>query len=171
VMGTAAMLMAAAGGAVALVMGYVIADIVLYYILQVIGSFFAPGLLVAAVAAGITIYVVKGDDWVRTWIQDSIFERVKAKLDDAETRRRVGASLRSACESIFAAVADTFHMRAQEVLHEVRYQQRLAEEELAEHQRRAGAGPEPMRAELARLEVMAAEAEAQLARLEAEVGP
>lgn len=139
---------------ITLVVGYVIADVVLYYLLSVISGFLNPILLVAAVVGGIVAYVFKGDDWVRAWIRSTMLEKIRDELVKDEARKKVTEAVRRGLAEYLDGLARSFEEHTRELLADVEFQNRRLEEQAQELSRRHG-DPDWVRSELERLRARA----------------
>ncbi len=138
------------GGALAAIVGYIIADIILFYLLKVIVGFLNPLLLASAALVGVAAYVVKGDEWVRAWIRKKIFDKISVELSTDAARDQMKQAFTRAVRELFTRVAHSFKASASEVLAQVRHAQITAEETLKTKQAQLGT-PEAIKAELDRL--------------------
>src|SRR5690606_10640055 len=75
---------------VSLLVGYIVADIILYYILSVIAGFFNPILLAAAVLAGLIIYLLGGREAVLATLQKRIAKKIIGELQKEKNRNKIG---------------------------------------------------------------------------------
>ena len=166
VSGGGAVLRVMVGGALASVIGYVIADVVLYYLLGAISGFLNPFLLGGAALLAVGLYVFKGQDWVRQWIRTSVAEQLSsALLKKDEIRGKLGAEIERSCSDLLRKLWNDFCERVQRLLDEVRYQQTAAEDRLRDYEERVGDLDADARAELERLEKLETEARRVLASL------
>ena len=151
-------------GVVSLILGYVIADIVLYYILGLIAGFLNPWLLAAAAVVGIAAYLFKGKDYVKGWVRKKIFKKIQDDLTSDARRAEIKTALKDAVRDLYQRHADGFEKAGQELLKEVEFQQREAERRVREAEERLGREA-ALRDEVARLERLASEAGSLLAKL------
>lgn len=166
VSGASAALRAMVGGMVATVIGYIVADIILFYWLEVISGFLNPWLLAAAIAVAAVLYLAKGGDFVNQWIRGEVSKKIREKLvNDSETRGKIGSQLEKATGDLFANVARAFHEQAQDLLNEVRYQQAATEKSLRVHVEQLGTTADALRVDMQTIEQEAAKARAWLGRL------
>jgi len=160
-----AVLQTALRGAITLAVGYVVSDIVLYYILGVISGFLNPILLAAALVVSVVGWLLKGEDWARIKIRQSVFDKLKDGLAGPDSKARLAKSFGKASEEAFGRIGNSFKANASELLNELRYQQQQTERELNEKRIALGT-PEVLAAQLAALEKLASEARRALDSLE-----
>lgn len=153
------------GGAISAVVGYVIADVVLFYMLGLVAGFFNPAILAGAVVVGMAVYGVFGADKVRAWIRGQIFAKIRESLLSDARKAELNQRLEQAVQDLFTKVAVSFEHSAGRVLEEVREQQRKTEEEMLSKQESLGS-PDALREELARLSGLAAQVNKQLDEVE-----
>lgn len=126
-----------AGTAVAVIVGYVIADIVLFYMIGAIAGFLNPVLLAAAVAGGVAIWLVKGEDYVRGMIRSMIFKKLVGALKEPANRAKLNGGMADKIRLQLSSLGDALRESSRHVVEEAYHQsQRTAsvlEERLREH--------------------------------------
>jgi ribosome biogenesis GTPase A len=152
-------------GAVSAVVGYIIADFVLYYMLGVISGFLNPVLLVGAAGIG-SVAALMGQDGLRDRIKNKVVEKISAKLDSSEVRQKLHEALGEGVETVFEQLSRGFKESAQELLMEAQVQRDRTLRELEQFKEEIGNSPKARDEELQRIEVVAEEAEEQLDKLE-----
>lgn len=150
---------------ITLVVGYVIADVVLYYVLSVIAGFLNPILLAAAALVGIAAYWIKGDDWVRGWIRGQILGKAREGLEVPEAREKIASGLRTGMTRMFSDLSRGFERSAQELLQDAEYNARRSDEEL-ERIVQQGGGQDVVAKEIERLRTIKLRADANIDALE-----
>lgn len=93
---------------VSVTLGYVVSDIILYYVLSVISGFLNPFLLAAAAVLAIGAYLWKGKDYVRKKIQDNVADQILKKLSDEKTIEKLSGGLYRETRKAFHKVAKEF---------------------------------------------------------------
>jgi GTPase Era involved in 16S rRNA processing len=162
--------------AASMVVGYIVADVVLYYVLGIISGFTNPWLLVAALGASVLAYAIKGRDWVQGWIRTTVYEKLASSLSSKGNRAKIHGALREAVQDIYRQVREAFEVRANALLQEAHTQQTILEKERLLKQSMKG-DPAALAAEIRHLEQVAdrieralQELELQVARLQRELG-
>jgi hypothetical protein len=150
---------------ISLVVGYIIADVILFYVLSVISGFLNPVLLAATAIAAIAAYALKGDDWVRAWIREQILEKARDGLLKDEARAQITEGLRNGLTRIFVDLSRAFERAAQQLLRDAEYDARRSDEEL-ERVVQQGGSPEQVAKEVERLTTIKQRADANLDALE-----
>lgn len=93
---------AAVATVVSAIVGYIIADVILFYVMGAISGFLAPPLLIAAAVTGGVAYLIKGSDWVKSWVRSKIAETLEEELLKAQVVDQVGDGVASAAKDVFA---------------------------------------------------------------------
>lgn len=155
--------------ALALVVGYVVADVILYYILGVISGFVNPWLLAAALVTSVLAYAWKGREWVQSWIRSSVFSSVKKGFEEQKNKDKMYESFGEATRKIFTDVSRSFEKNAQALLDETAKQLGRREENLRQIQEKIGKDPEALKRELNKIEKEAEDVLHAVAELEARV--
>lgn len=150
---------------VALVVGYIVADVVLFYVLSAIVGFLALPLLVAAVAVGAILGGTKGDDLARAWVRSTIFAKIKEQFQNEDSRQKLRTGIDRAMRDVCVRIAESFRLSCNQYLDEARVQEQRVYEELIAFARQAG-DRASLEAELRRIENAAAEARTAYAALE-----
>jgi hypothetical protein len=153
-------------GAISLAVGYIVADVVLYYVLGVISGFLNPILLAAAAAVGLAAYLLIGDDAARSWVRGQIFSKICEGLQSEKAQSQLLVGFKKAAREVFTRFARAFKEAAGTMVNEVRFQQKAAEKELSSKKAELGT-PEALAKELGRLEKLASETRDALNDLEA----
>lgn len=153
------------GSMIATLVGYIVADIVLYYLLGVIGGFLNPILLAAAVLLGMAAWIVMGEDKVRAWIRGEVATKIREEFKKEKAREAVRKGLTDALRDAFARVADGFRRSADQLVHEAQFQEQRLHRDLEALKLREGSS-EALNEEIARLDAAAAEARCAFDALE-----
>lgn len=98
--------------AVSLVIGYIIADVILYYMLSVISGFLNPILLAAAVVVGIIAYFTGGKAYVKSYLQGKIADKIIKKLSNDNVKSNVSSGIKTRTIEVFDKFADAFEQEA-----------------------------------------------------------
>jgi hypothetical protein len=93
---------------VSTVVGYIVADLVLFYVLGVISGFLNPLLLAAAATVGAVTYLVAGKAAVTSWIRASIADKLEEKLVAPEVSSKVARAAEEATLEQFSKFADEY---------------------------------------------------------------
>lgn len=150
---------------ITLVVGYVIADVILYYVMSVIAGFLNPVLLAAAGLVGAAAYMIKGDDWVRSWIRGQLHDKAMEGLQKPESRAKIVEGLGGGMRKIFGDLSRSFERSAGEMVKDAEYNARRSQEELEKFVQRGGS-TENLKREIERLKTLKLRAEANLDALE-----
>lgn len=153
-------------GAISLVVGYIVADIILYYVLGIVSGFFNPFLLAAAVIASIPVALL-GKGMIKGWIHDKILQKLREEMDTQKVRGAMTDALDQAVEQVFARVARGFRDSASRLLVETRFQRERTQRELEAFLAEVGNSPRAREEELERVERLGITARAHLGELEA----
>lgn len=151
--------------AISLVVGYIIADVILFYVLSAISGFLNPLLLAAAAVAAGAAYFAKGDDWVRAWIRRQLLDKAQAGLLKDDARAQIKEGLRSGLSKIFVDLSRSFERAAQQLLRDAEYEARKTDEDLERVIQRGGT-PDHVAREVERLTAIKQRADANLDALE-----
>lgn len=152
-------------GAMSSVLGYVVADAILYYVLGIIGSFVAWPLLAAAAVLAAGMFRVKGDAWVRTWVRNRVFDTVEKQLATPELLDKLTASIQQAVHDVKRDTANAFRAALAGMLDELSFHRERTRHELQNLRASLGT-PEAIRQERNRRARAAAELHAALNGLE-----
>lgn len=150
---------------VSLVVGYIIADVVLFYVFSAIIGFLAIPLLVAAAVIGVLGGWTKGDALARSWIRSTIFEKIREQFQKEEAREKLRTGIDRAMRDVCVRIALSFRLSCNQYLDEARVQEQRVYEELTAFAKGAG-DRSSLEAELRRIEAAAAETRAAYAALE-----
>lgn len=150
---------------ISLVVGYVIADVILFYLLSVISGFLNPLLLAATVVAAIAAYALKGDEYVRGWIRGQILDKAQEGLLKEDARSKITVGLREGLSRIFVDLSRSFERSAQQLLRDAEYEAKKTDEEL-ERVIQQGGSPEQVAREVDRLTAIKQRADANLDALD-----
>ena len=106
------------------ILGYIVADIILYYWLSLISGFLHPALLAAAVVVSIPI-IFFGQEIVKEHLKDKIINEIKKKmLEDNTISNKLKLGLDEAMEKIFGDLANNFQTEVHKIIIEVDYNYR-----------------------------------------------
>jgi hypothetical protein len=155
-------------GVVSVIVGYIIADIVLFYLLSAISGFLNPALLVAAALLGIAAYLFKGRSFVEGMVRTRIADKIGSELLVEAGKAKIRIALKKAVQELYERQAAGLERAGQDLLREVGYQQREAADRIREAEGRLGR-IEALKDELARLERLSAEGRNLLSRLKAAI--
>lgn len=150
---------------ISLVVGYVIADVILFYVLSVISGFLNPMLLAATAVVAIGAYAVKGDGFVRGWIRGQILDKATEGLTKDAAWTQILGGLQQGLSKIFDDLSRSFERSAQQLLQDSEYEARKTDEEL-EKVIQQGGSPEQVAREVQRLTAIKERADANLDALE-----
>lgn len=160
--GYGVMMRAMVGGALSVVIGYIIADIILFYVMHVITGFLNPFLLAAAIVAGVGVFLFKGEKFVKQWIQGKVADQIREKIQEEKSLKELKQKMTNAIDGIFERIGETFSQKAKELLDETRYQQKRSEDRLEERFKELGHSEEFIRSEKTRIDNAATKARAAL---------
>jgi len=160
--GYGVMMRAMVGGALSVVIGYIIADIILFYVMHVITGFLNPVLLAAAVVTGIGLFLFKGEKFVKQWVQEKVADQIRKKIQEIESLEQLEEKMTVAIDGIFGRIGETFSQKAKELLDETRYQRQRCEDRLEERFKELGHSEEFIRGEKVRIDDAAKKARAVL---------
>ena len=147
----------AVAGVVSVVVGYAIADIILYYLLSIISGFLNPYLIAAAVAVAIIGFLI-GKDIVKDLVKDKVFSKIKEELESDKNKKKINKGLKKAISGMFKKMADSFKENATEVLLEANAHQKAREMEMKKFIDSKGVSPEAIKEELAKMKADAGNA-------------
>ena len=138
----------AIAGVLSAALGYVVADLVLYYLLGAL-SFVHPVLLAVALAGPVVAYLVGGKATEKSWAKKKVFAKIKESLENEQSapRREVNMAFRKAVSDIFIKLSESFRASAQDALIETRFQQDKVEKQLRELMDREGKSADSIRIE------------------------
>lgn len=145
-----------AGTTFALVIGYVVADVILFYILSLVAGLLNPVILVSAATVGVLLWIAKGEDYVRGMIRDRILTKICSTFEEPATRSKLDGAVKAAVASTFEKIASALDRNAHTVLDEARYQRERAAAAMASKERQYG----PIESVRERLVELEAEADA-----------
>lgn len=154
--------------ALGLVLGYVIADILLFYVLGVIIGFLNPYLIAAALVLSVMAYFTKGDDFVRGWVRSKVFGELESGLKKPKVVSQIDEAFAKSAAEIFVPISSAFSRRALALLNELRAQQLVFEKELRDMERELGTA-HAVEAEVRRLEDRARDARGALHELQSAI--
>lgn len=106
----------------AAVIGYIISDVVLFYIAGIVAGFLNPFIIAGAVLAGIVGYFTVGSDWVAGKVRQNVYEKIKEKLEDGNVTYPLVNATANAVEGIFNPLVDDLVERVNFQLAEHRQQ-------------------------------------------------
>lgn len=112
---------------------------VIYYVSWVfVGSWNPIPLLVVAVLGGVGLYLIKGDKWVRSWVQSQVFEKIEENFRKQETVEMLSRGISLELEKVFTTLARSFEREASTLLDNAAYQAKRTEEEATKYQQQFG---------------------------------
>lgn len=150
--------------AVSVVIGYIISDVILYYILGLVAGFLNPVILAgAAVAAVATLFI--GSGFIGDKIINKIMDELESGLAEGETRERIEQELEKVTGDVVSKLAEGFEEGASTMLEEIKRQQSKREKDLEEFTKRHGASPLQIKKRLESMERAGEEIEAFMSRL------
>lgn len=150
---------------ISLVVGYIIADVILFYILSIISGFLNPVLLAATAITAIAAYAFKGDEWVRAWIRGQILDKARDGLLKDDAREKITDGLQRGLLKIFDDLSRSFERAAQQLLRDAEFEARKTDEDL-ERVIQQGGTAEQVAREVERLTAIKERADANLTALE-----
>jgi hypothetical protein len=150
---------------ISLVVGYIIADVLLYYILSVISGFLNPFLLLGTTGIAVAAYAFKGDDWVRAWIRGQILDKARDGLLKDDAQKEIKGGLQRGMSKIFDDLSRSFERAAQQLLRDAEFEARKADEDLDRFVRK-GCTAEQIAREVESLTAIKDRADANLDALE-----
>jgi hypothetical protein len=150
---------------ISLIVGYIIADVVLFYILAAISGFLNPVLLAATVVTAIAAYAFKGDEWVRAWIRGQILDKARDGLLKDDAREKITAGLERGLSKIFDDLSRSFERSAQQLVRDTEYNAKKTDDEAARVIQQGGTAEQVAR-EVERLTAIKERADANLDALE-----
>ena len=86
-------------GVVSVVVGYAVADILLYYLFGLISGFLNPFLIAGAVVVAIAGFFM-GHEVIEKLVKDKVFSKIKEELESAKNRKKIEDGLKDAISSI-----------------------------------------------------------------------
>lgn len=140
-------------GAVAAIVGYIIADIILYYILSLISGFLNPLLLAGAAVVAVGAMFFGGPSVLGKKMKKLIADKVKEELTKTgETQTEILVALENATKDVTRKLSLGFEESAKSMLKEIRTQQKRREKEIERFQKEHGGTATELRARLAETE-------------------
>jgi tRNA U34 5-carboxymethylaminomethyl modifying GTPase MnmE/TrmE len=121
----------------ALVAGYFVADVVLFYVLGAIAGFLALPLLVAALVVGITLGATKGREYAERWVRSKICEEVRKGFEGEDGSAKLREGIEQACRDLGRRLGQSFRQTASALVDEAT-RQAEREREVYESLRSAG---------------------------------
>ena len=115
---------------VSLIVGYIIADIVLYYILSVIAGFLNPWLLAVAVVLALGVFLTGGREAVYRRIKGKVADKLEEKLTSRSIREDLRDGLRDQVEDVFKDFANAIRDEATSYVDESKHQFELVVEQM-----------------------------------------
>jgi ribosome biogenesis GTPase A len=107
---------------VSAVVGYIIADVVLFYILSIISGFLNPWLLAGAAVAGLAVLAVGGKEAVYRKIKTKIADKLESELTSRSMKEDLRDGLRDKVEETFRDFAMAIRGEASSYLEEAEHQ-------------------------------------------------
>jgi gas vesicle protein len=107
---------------VSAVVGYIIADVVLFYILSIISGFLNPWLLAGAAVAGLAVLAVAGKEAVYRKIRTKIADKLESELTSRSMKEDLRDGLRDKVEETFRDFAMAIRGEASSYLEEAEHQ-------------------------------------------------
>lgn len=154
-------------GVASLVGGYVVADVMLYYVLGAISGFLAAPLLVTAILLGATAFRLLGRDSARAWIRRAVMKKFRKGMSDKRNLAKIHAALTRTAREITQNLSFGFRDVSTRMLDELRYQSDCSHRKL--DAKRAMLGhPEAVKQELLRFHALANELRQRLNELESD---
>jgi metal-dependent amidase/aminoacylase/carboxypeptidase family protein len=102
--------------------GYIIADVVLFYILSIISGFLNPWLLAGAAVAGLAVLAVGGKEAVYRKIKTKIADKLESELTSRSMKEDLRDGLRDKVEETFRDFAMAIRGEASSYLEEAEHQ-------------------------------------------------
>jgi GTP-binding protein EngB required for normal cell division len=105
-----------ASGTLSVVLGYVVADVVLFYMLGLVGGFLSPPLLLAALGAGTAIHFFVGRQAVVGRIQNKVHRTIVEKVAIDNNRLKLDHAVNIKVGELLQQLAETFAVEAHELV-------------------------------------------------------
>lgn len=110
--------------------GYIIADVVLYYMLSAIAGFLNPWLIAAAAVAAITILVTGGKEAVYRKIKSQVADKIEEELTSKSVKGEIRDGIQEKVEQTFADFGRSIRDQATSYVEEAEHQFEKVVEEL-----------------------------------------
>jgi ribosome biogenesis GTPase A len=107
---------------VSLIVGYIVADIVLFYILSVVAGFLNPWILASGAIVGLGILAFSGKKAVYRKIKNKIANQLEKKLTSRSMREDLRDGLRDQVEELFKDFARALRREARSYVDEAQHQ-------------------------------------------------
>lgn len=105
-----------ASGTLSVVVGYVVADVVLFYMLGLVGGFLSPPLLLAALGAGTALHFFVGRQAVVGRIQNKVHRTIVEKVAVDNNRLKLDHAVNLKVGELLQKLAQTFASEAHELV-------------------------------------------------------